>query len=82
MAYILKTCLSLYNKNNEIVVKLNHNILAKEIKKQVLKKFTHRIDTYLIENNIITTKLYKAQTLSDENIAIQTINKKEVEKLR
>ena len=63
MAATEKTRPLLYNKNNEIVVKLNNNTLAEEIKKQALKEVAYRIDAYLIENNIITIKLRAAQTL-------------------
>ena len=41
-----------------------------------------RINAYLVENNITTTKLRAAQTLPSGDIAIQTTNKKEAEKLR
>lgn len=77
-----KTCLPVYNKNNEIVLKLNDNALAKKIKNQAPKEVAHRIDIYLMENNIITTKLQAAQTLLSEDIGIQTTNKKNAKKLR
>ena len=82
MAASKKTRPLLYKKNNEIVVKLNNNVSAEEMKKQAPKKVAHRIDAYLIENNIITTKLHAARTLPSGDIAIQTTNKKEAEKLR
>ncbi len=77
-----KTRPLLYNKNNEIVVKLNNNALAEEMKKQAPKEVADRIDVYLIENNITITKLRVAQTLPSRNIVIQTTNEEEVEKLR
>ncbi len=77
-----KTHLLLYNKNNKIVVKFNDNASAEEMKKQAFKEIARRIDTYLIENNITTTRLRIAQTLSSGNIAIQTTNKEKDEKLR
>ena len=73
---------SLYNKNNEIVVKLNNNTLAKKIKKQAPKEVAHRIDAYFMENNITTTKLRAAQTLPSEDIIIQITNEEEAKKLR
>lgn len=66
----IKTRFHLYKKNNEIVAKLNNNILVEKIKKQAPKGVTHRIDSYFIENKIITTKFYAAQTLSNEDISI------------
>lgn len=72
-----------YNKNNEIVVKLNDNTLAKKIKKQAPKKVAYKIDAYLIENNITTTKVcVVAQTLPSGDIVIQTTNKETAEKLK
>lgn len=71
-----------YNKNNEIIVKLNNNALAEEIKKQALKKVIYRINVHLIENNITITKLRPAQILPSRDITIQTTNEKEAEKLR
>lgn len=71
-----------YNKNNEILVKLNNKIIAEKIKKQALKKSPHRIETYLIDNNITTTKLRTAQPLLIGDIIIQITNKKEAEQLR
>lgn len=52
------------------------------MKKQASKKVAHRIDAYLIENNIITIKLCAAQTLPSRKIVIQTTNQKEAEKLK
>ncbi len=52
------------------------------MKKQALKEVARRIDAYLIENNITTTKLRAAQTLPSGDIAIQTTNEEEAEKLR
>ncbi len=72
----------LYNKNNEIVVKLNDGASAEMIKKQALEEVIHRIDAYLIENNITTIKLRAARTLSSGDITIQATNEKEAEKLR
>ena len=63
----------LYNKNNEIVVKLNNNSLAEEMKKQALEEVAHRIDAYLMKNNIAITKLCAAQTLPSGDVAIQTV---------
>ncbi len=70
-----------YNKNNKKVVKLNNCASAKMMKKQAPEEVAHRIDAYLIENNITTTKLCVAQTLPSRDIAIQTTNKEEAEKL-
>ncbi len=81
-AHASKTRPPLYNKNNEIVVKLNNNVSAEEMKKQAPKEVAHRIDAYLIENNITTTKLRAARTLPSGDIAIQTTNEEEAEKLR
>ncbi len=47
----------LYNRNNEIVVKLNDSAMVEMIKMQALEEVVHTIDAYLIENNITTTKL-------------------------
>ena len=77
-----KTRSPLYNKNNEIVVKLNDNASAEEMKKQAPKEVAQRIDAYLIENNITTTRLRAAQTLPSGDIAIQTTTEEEAEKLR
>ena len=82
MAASEKTRPPLYNKNNKIVVKLNNNALAEEMKKQAPKEVAHRIDAYLLKNNITTTKLRAVQTLPSGDIAIQTINKEKVEKLK
>ena len=70
MAANAKTHPPLYNKNNEIVVKLNDNASAKEMKKQAPKEVAYRIDAYLIENNITTTKLCATRTLPSGDIAI------------
>ena len=82
MAASEKTRPPLYNKNNEIVVKLNDNASAEEMKKQAPREVAHRIDAYLIENNITTVKLRAARTLPSGDIAIQTTNEEEAEKLR
>ncbi len=71
-----------YNKNIEIVVKLNDSAPAEMVKKQVPKEVVHRIDAYLIENNVTIIKLRTARTLPSRDIAIQTTNEKEAEKLR
>lgn len=71
-----------YNKNNKIVVKLNDSTLTEMIKKQVLKEVAYKIDIYLIENNITTTKLRVAQILPSRDITIQTTNEEKTEKLR
>ncbi len=55
-----KTRPPLYNKNNEIVVKLNDAASAEEMKKQAPKEVAHRIDAYLVEHNITATKLRAA----------------------
>ncbi len=72
----------LYNKNNKIVIKLNDNASAKEMEKLAPGEVANRIDVYLIENKITTTKLCSAQTLPNGDIAIQTANKEEAKKLR
>lgn len=59
-----------YNKNKEIVVKLNNIALVEKIKKQISKKVVSKIITYFIENNITTIKLYITQILLNKNIAI------------
>ena len=82
MAANAKTRSSLYNKNNEIVVKLNNNASTEEMKKQAPKEVAQRIDAYLIENNITTTRLHATLTLPSRDVAIQTRTKKEAEKLR
>lgn len=70
MAAIAKTCLILHNMNNEILVKINNNVLAKEMIKQAPKEVAHRIDIYFVKNNITIIKLCMAQTLPSGNIAI------------
>lgn len=82
MAANVKTRPLLYNKNNKIVVKLNNVTLAKEMKKQASKKVTHRIDAYLVKNNITATKLCVTQTLPNSDIVIQTTNEEKPKKLR
>ena len=77
-----KTRSPLYNKNNEIVVKLNDNASAEEMKKQAPKEVAQRIDAYLIENNITTTRLRAARTLPSGDVAIQATTEEEAEKLR
>ena len=72
----------LYNKNNEIVVKLNDNSSVEEMKKQAPEEVVHRIDAYLMENNITTTKLRAARTLQSGDVAIQKTNEEKAEKLR
>ena len=81
MAVSAKTHPLFYNRNNKIVVKLNNSASTEEMKKQSPKEVAHKIDAYLIENNITTTKLLAAQTLSSRDIAIQIIIKEEAEKL-
>ena len=44
-----KTRPLLYNKNNEIVVKLNDVASVEEMKKQAPKEVAHRINTYLLK---------------------------------
>lgn len=56
--------------------------MIEKIKKQAYKKIAHKIDAYLIKNNITIIKFCKAQTLPSEDIAIQTRNKKEAKKLK
>ena len=62
----------LYNKQNELVVKLNHKLSAEKMRKQAPEKVANRIDVYLMENNITTTKLRAPQTLPSGDVAIQT----------
>lgn len=52
------------------------------MKKQVCKKVMYRINVFLVENNIITTKFYKIKTLLSRDIIIETINKKEAKNLK
>lgn len=82
MAANAKTCSPFYNKNNKIVVKLNDNALAEEMKKQAPKKVAQRIDAYFIENNITTTKFCEAQTLLNGDVAIQTTTEEKAKKLK
>ena len=82
MAAIAKSRPRLHNKKNEIVVKLNDSASAAMMKKQAPKEVSHRIDAYLIENNISTTKLCAPRTHPTGDIAIQTTNEEEAEKLR
>lgn len=63
-------------------MKFNDNVFAEEIRKQALEKRTYKINIYLIENNITTTKFHIARTLSSGDVVIQTTNIKEVEKLK
>ena len=77
-----KTRSPLYNRNNEIVVKLNDNASVEEMKKQAPKEVAQRIDAYLIENNITTIRLRAARTLPSGDVAIQTTTEEEAEKLR
>lgn len=42
----------------------------------------HKIDAYLIKNNITITKLCIMQILPNKDVAIQTISIKEAKKLR
>lgn len=72
----------LYNKQNEIVVKLNDNASAEEMRKQAPEEIAHRIDAYLIKNNITIIKLRTAWTLPSGDVAIQTISIKKAEKLK
>ena len=72
----------LYNKNNEIVVKLNNSASAEIIKKQAPEEVLHRIDVYPIENNVTSIKLCTARTLPSGDITIQTTNKEKAVKLR
>lgn len=59
-----------YNKPNKIVEKLNNNVFTKEMKKQTSEKIVHKIDVYLIKNNITTMKLCATQTLLSKNVVI------------
>lgn len=64
-----------------MVVKLNDNVFAEVMRKQAPEKVTYRIDVFLIENNITTTKFCAAQTLSSGDIAIWTTSIEKAEKL-
>lgn len=77
-----KKCPLCYNKNNKIIVKLNNKLLIEKMKKQTPKENAYRIDIYFIENYINIIKLCIILTLLCGDIAIQSINKKETEKLR
>lgn len=70
MAASAKSRSSFYNKNNKLIVKLNDSALAEMMKKQALEEVTHRIDAYLIENNINTSTVRTAQTLLSKDIVI------------
>ncbi len=72
----------LYNKNNDIVVKLNDDASAEKMKKQAPEEVAYRIDAYLVENNITAPKLRVAQTVPSGDIAIQTTNDEKAENLR
>lgn len=52
------------------------------MKKQPLKKVVHKIDDYLIEINISSTKFYTIQTLLGGDMEIQRSKKETVKKLR
>lgn len=52
------------------------------MKKQAPKVVVYKIDTYLIEKNINSTKVHVIQILLSEDIALQPTNKKEAKKLR
>lgn len=60
----------LYNKNNRIVVKLKEASSVEEMKKKAAEEVAHRIDTYLMVNNITTTKLRAARNLPSRVVAI------------
>ena len=82
MAANAKLRFPLFNKTNEIVVKLNDGVSAKMMKNQALEEVADKIDAYLIENNITITKLRAARTLLSGDIAIQTTNEEESERLK
>ncbi len=82
MAANAKSRSRLFNKNNKIVVKRNDISSSEMIKKQAPEEVGYRIDAYVMENNVTITKLCTAWTLPSGDIAIQTTNEKEVEKLR
>lgn len=63
-------------------MKLNNNVSAEEIRKQASKEVVHRIDVYLIKNNITTIKLRAVRTLPSGNIVIQTSSIEKAKKLR
>lgn len=63
-------------------MKLNNNVFAEEIRKQASEEVVHRIDIYLIKNNITTIKFCAAWTLPSRNIAIQTSSIEKAEMLR
>lgn len=52
------------------------------MKKEAPKEVAHRIDAYLMENNITTTKVRAARTLPSGDVAIKTTSEEEAEKLR
>lgn len=52
------------------------------MEKKAPEELAHRIDAYLMENHIITTKLRAARTLPSGDVAIQITNEEEAEKLR
>ncbi len=72
----------LYNKNNEIFVKLNNTASSEEMKNKSPEKVANRIDAHLVENDITAIKLYAAQSLPNRDIEIQTTNEKEAKKLK
>ena len=71
-----------YNMNNKMVVKLNYSAQTEEIKKQTPEKVAHRINSYIVENNITAIKLRVAQTLLNREIAMETTDEKEAKKLK
>ena len=64
------------------MVKLNNNASVEGMRKQAPEEVAHRIDVYLIENNITAAKLCAARTLPSGDVVIQTTNVEEAEKLR
>lgn len=69
----------LYNKNNRILLKLNDSYSVEDMTKKAPEEVVHRIDAYLTENNIATTKLRAAQNLPSRDIAIKTTREEEAE---
>ncbi len=65
-----------------MLVKLNNAASSGKMKKQAPKNVAHRIDAYLVQNNITVTKLRAEQTLPYGDIAIQTTNEEVAKKLR
>lgn len=71
-----------YNKNYEVIVKINDPDSARVLQAQTPEEITQSIDDQLKRQNITQTRIHTAQVLKSGDIAVQVVNDKEIQKLQ